>query len=1388
MKTPMLKLRGKSSSHVLTVLVSTAVLFAVIYLAIPSELLQLFLPTVRAANYTVTNTNASGPGSLAGVIAEGQLDDSPDTISFNIPPTDPRHFYYRDNGIAGSVDGTMKSSTTAADDTQISDIDPDWPHSWYSIETVTVIDMFTSPVRIDGYTQPGAVINTNTAGGLNSVLKIEVTNSLDNCLRIFRNYAVAVTYRGLVINRCSRSTAARLIDFEVSSDGSRAEGNYIGTDPSGTIGMGSGFGAIISRSNNVLVGDGSAAHRNLISGNHRGVNMNNANFSNLVFSNIWVINNLLGTRRDGVSALASASFPGQLSFTQDGVQISAVNGLTFGNRIENNIVAFNARYGILLDGGGVGTTNTVIDNRILGNSIHSNGNIGINIAGGESAGGNSVTVNDPCDMDIGLNGQQNYPTIKDATITGSNVAISGTLNSAQGGTFRLEFFASDANDSTYFGEGKTFLGARTIVLSPDSCNGAFDVSLPLPNDAGNFITATATDLNGNTSEFSAVYIAQSQNASCTLRPDGLAAWYSAQGNVNDSQAEHHGKFQMPPQYTAGKVGHAFNLTARSNADVIEVPDNPNLDFTNAFTIEMWISPGEVGLNTGQKFFISKGDFNTVGTQSYGIFFLPDRRIVHRIGNSSTLDQLVSTASIPLNEFTHIATTYDGTTLRVYINGVLDSSRATSIGTLLNTSGPLVIGGSYFGTTPFSTKAVIDEPSLYDRALSGSEISSIFGSGSSGKCKVAPQPNSCGLINGDLTVVGSSDVNIDLSCITGVTGSINVSGNTGAGSIDLSNVTTVGSAVDVSDNAAGSVNLGSLQTVGGSVDVSDNTAAASIDLGSLQTVGGSVDVSDNTAAGSIDLGSLQAVTGDVAVSGNTSATSIDLGALQAVEGDVAVSGNTSATGIDLGAMNSVGGNISIGNNTSASSIDLGGVATVPGDVSIASNTAASTIDLAGLQTVDGSISIADNTAAPSIDLSGLDTVSGGVDINGNSAATTIDLGDLATAGGSVDINGNNAAATIDLSGLESVGEGQPGVTGDLKVIENKDCTKVILGSLTSVERNLSIDSCATGAFTIGNASVGGDARLNLANYSSVNGLTAAGSTAITNLEGAATMTVTLPPGTFNSPVTFQVTRLEPAVLLPEPGTTPDGQAVIDPVMAYQFTFGVPTLNQNAALAFDVRLDRLDPVTRTSLLQALSTGRVTLATKGDAPGSAYQSFRLCAAGEIPSAGGCVELQILDSNGEPTGGTPAILRFRNVVGSFSRWGVAIVVPDGPNNIFHGLLHPYPEQSAGIVPTIKRGSTFPIKFNWRDDAGAVINSGLANPAVSIFPVNCESQQGTTSQIVVEDSGSSGGLRYDATSNTWIFNWSTRQVSAGCYSIRIATANSQFAGPGRSFPISLHR
>jgi len=111
-----------------------------------------------------------------------------------------------------------------------------------------------------------------------------------------------------------------------------------------------------------------------------------------------------------------------------------------------------------------------------------------------------VTANDLGDPDTGPNNPQNHPILTSALSDGVTLTVGGMFNSMPATTYRLEFFNNSVCDPSGFGEGQTFLGSSTQAAD---ASGDAAISVPIGAPAGGgFITATATDPSGNTSEFS----------------------------------------------------------------------------------------------------------------------------------------------------------------------------------------------------------------------------------------------------------------------------------------------------------------------------------------------------------------------------------------------------------------------------------------------------------------------------------------------------------------------------------------------------------------------------------------------------------------------------------------------------------------------------------------------------------------------------------------------------------------------------------------------------------------------------------------------------------------------------------------------------------------------
>src|SRR5262249_58707441 len=116
-------------------------------------------------------------------------------------------------------------------------------------------------------------------------------------------------------------------------------------------------------------------------------------------------------------------------------------------------------------------------------------------------GDDGVTSNHPGGASAGPNLFQNYPVLTSVTSSGVSTTITGTLHGLPGTSFTLEFFANDTADPSGFGEGQTFLGQDTNVMTDPNGDVSFTVPLPVAVQPSQAVTATATDPDGNTSEF-----------------------------------------------------------------------------------------------------------------------------------------------------------------------------------------------------------------------------------------------------------------------------------------------------------------------------------------------------------------------------------------------------------------------------------------------------------------------------------------------------------------------------------------------------------------------------------------------------------------------------------------------------------------------------------------------------------------------------------------------------------------------------------------------------------------------------------------------------------------------------------------------------------------------
>jgi len=197
---------------------------------------------------------------------------------------------------------------------------------------------------------------------------------------------------------------------------------------------------------------------------------------------------------------------------------------------------------------------------------------------------------------------------------------------------------------------------------------------------------------------------------------GLVAAYSFdEGSgitVQDgSDSNNDGTIKNATWTTSGRYGGA--LTFNGTNAVVNVPDSSSLHLTSAMTLEAWVRPATV--SSWWSDVIYKGDDN------YYLMGASDNSSRPAAGGTfgaTSSSNVFGPSALAANTWTHLAATYDGSTLKLYVNGTLASSLARS-GSMATSANPLQIGGDNIFGQHFG--GIIDEVRVYNRALSAADI-------------------------------------------------------------------------------------------------------------------------------------------------------------------------------------------------------------------------------------------------------------------------------------------------------------------------------------------------------------------------------------------------------------------------------------------------------------------------------------------------------------------------------------------------------------------------------------------------------------------------------------------------------------------------------------------
>lgn len=343
--------------------------------------------------------------------------------------------------------------------------------------------------------------------------------------------------------RCRGNTEANLT-LQWGATENIVENNLIGTDITGkralskilsTDGIGIKQPANLIRNNvigghrrhgiHIYRGFGRQPWNNRIENNYIGINPNGTNISNggdgiAVFSNIYTPNRALPlmdvrisrTRITGNEIVYNGHNGIRLEARGDekGFEASLTN-----TQILQNTIRDNGANGILLVAAQTvpHSIATLRDNAMRANSIFANGGLGIVFSAsiptshdvfidgkrGRKLPANPPTFNEASGTGKNSNRRQNYPILLRAILK-EKTKIQGKLLSLPNTTFGIDFFANSSADPSNFGEGEILLGSISVTTN---AIGEADFTAVLPSThPGQWITTTATDPRGNTSEFS----------------------------------------------------------------------------------------------------------------------------------------------------------------------------------------------------------------------------------------------------------------------------------------------------------------------------------------------------------------------------------------------------------------------------------------------------------------------------------------------------------------------------------------------------------------------------------------------------------------------------------------------------------------------------------------------------------------------------------------------------------------------------------------------------------------------------------------------------------------------------------------------------------------------
>ena len=354
-----------------------------------------------------------------------------------------------------------------------------------------------------------------------------------------------------------------------------------------------------------------------------------------------------------------------------------------------------------------------------------------------------TAVNPPAVITASTPGPFGFGTVTMGNVSASqNYTVSGVNLTANLVVTAPTHYQVSQSPNSGFGSSVTLVpSSGTVAITTIYVRFSPGATGPLGGSVTNASTGASTQ--------TVSVIGSGSPAICTAPPANMVAWYSAEGDANDRFGVNNGTLQNGATTGAGKVGQAFTFDGID--DFVQVANSPVLNPTAAITLDAWVFvTGGQGLHR---------DIISKDGESFERQFLISASEVDRyrahIGVSGGFINFDGSTPVQLNTWTHVAMTYDSSTLKLYVNGVLDGSQNVT-GAIIATPQPLRIGGGApVGQQQLFFPGRIDEAEIFDRALTLTELANIYNASTAGKCPTpdikVEQPVGSDLTDGVSTV-------------------------------------------------------------------------------------------------------------------------------------------------------------------------------------------------------------------------------------------------------------------------------------------------------------------------------------------------------------------------------------------------------------------------------------------------------------------------------------------------------------------------------------------------------------------------------------------------------------------------------------------------------------